>query len=64
MKKTKVICTMGPNLDREDILRQLVNGGMDVARFNFSHGTYEEQKARMDLLSKARLTDHNERAGI
>lgn len=54
MKKTKIICTMGPNSDKEDILRQLVNGGMDVARFNFSHGTHEEQKARMDLLKKVR----------
>lgn len=45
---------MGPNVDDENIMRQLVRGGMDIARFNFSHGTYEEQKARMDLLKKVR----------
>lgn len=54
MKKTKIICTMGPNSDNEDVLRQLVDQGMDIARFNFSHGTHAEQKARMDLLKKVR----------
>ena len=50
MKKTKIICTMGPNTDNRQIMYDLVKNGMDVARFNFSHGDYEEQKARMDLL--------------
>ena len=45
-KKTKIICTMGPNSDNREIMKQLVLNGMDVARFNFSHGTHEEQKAR------------------
>ena len=45
MKKTKIICTMGPNSDDREVMKALVLGGMDVARFNFSHGTYEEQKA-------------------
>ena len=50
MRKTKIICTLGPATDKGDVLRQLVENGMDVARFNFSHGTHEEQKARMDKL--------------
>ena len=44
MKKTKIVCTMGPRSDDEDIMRALVREGMDVARFNFSHGDHEEQK--------------------
>ncbi len=54
MKKTKVICTLGPTTDEEEVMRSLVRRGMDVARFNFSHGTHEEQKARMDKLKKVR----------
>lgn len=53
-KKTKIICTMGPNTDDEELLEKLILEGMDVARFNFSHGTYEEQKHRMDSLKKIR----------
>ena len=51
MKKTKIICTMGPNADNVETLRALVANGMDIARFNFSHG---EQKNRMDLLKSVR----------
>ncbi len=54
MKKTKIICTMGPRTDEDGIMRKLVRSGMDVARFNFSHGTHEEQKRRMDLLKQIR----------
>ena len=54
MKRTKIICTMGPNTDNEDLMRKLMKAGMDIARFNFSHGDHEEQKARMDLLKKVR----------
>ena len=54
MRKTKVICTMGPNTDIESNMRELVKNGMNIARFNFSHGDYEEQKNRMDLLKKVR----------
>ena len=50
MRKTKIVCTMGPNTDIESNMRALVANGMDVARFNFSHGDYEEQKSRMNLL--------------
>ena len=54
MKKTKIICTMGPNADKRETLKALVENGMDVARFNFSHGDHEEQKARFDLLKSVR----------
>ena len=50
MKKTKIICTMGPNTDDKEIMRQLVLNGMDVARFNFSHGDHEEHKKRFQLM--------------
>lgn len=45
---------MGPNSDNDETLRALVESGMDIARFNFSHGTHEEQKARMDHLKQVR----------
>lgn len=54
MKRTKIICTMGPAADRENVMRDLIRAGMDVARFNFSHGDYEEQKGRMDRLKALR----------
>lgn len=54
MKKTKIICTMGPNADDRELLKALATSGMDIARFNFSHGTHEEQKARFDLLKSVR----------
>lgn len=54
MKKTKIVCTMGPNSNDENIMRQLVKEGMDIARFNFSHGSHDEQKGRMDMLKKIR----------
>ena len=56
MRKTKIVCTLGPATDVEGVLEKLVKNGMDVARFNFSHGSYEEQKERMDLLKKLRKT--------
>ena len=58
MKKTKVICTMGPNSNDKEMMRALIKNGMDVARFNFSHGTHEEQKARMDMLKVLREEEH------
>ena len=50
MKKTKIICTMGPNSDDREVMKQLLLNGMDVARFNFSHGTHDEQRARYKQL--------------
>ena len=54
MKKTKVVCTMGPNTNDRELMKALIQNGMDVARFNFSHGDHEEQKGRMDLLKQLR----------
>ena len=54
MRRTKIICTLGPATDREGILEQLAIEGMDVARFNFSHGSHEEQKGRLDKLKEIR----------
>ena len=54
MRKTKVICTIGPASDNEDILRQMMKAGMNVARCNFSHGNHEQHKARMDMIKRVR----------
>ncbi len=54
MRKTKIICTMGPATDDSEVLKRLIMAGMNVARLNFSHGTHEEQKARMDAIKAAR----------
>lgn len=54
MRRTKIICTLGPSTDKGDILETLVREGMDVARFNFSHGTHPEQKERLDKLKEIR----------
>ena len=58
MKKTKVVCTMGPNTNDKEVMRKLIQNGMDVARFNFSHGDHEEQKFRMYLLKELREEEH------
>lgn len=54
MRKTKIICTLGPSTDNPEILEQLVEEGMNVARFNFSHGTHEIQKKRLAQLKEIR----------
>ena len=58
MKKTKVVCTMGPNTNDRELMRKLIQNGMDVARFNFSHGDHEEQNGRMDMLQELREEEH------
>ena len=54
MRKTKIICTLGPSTDKDGVLRELIANGMSVARFNFSHGSHEEHKGRLDLLKSLR----------
>lgn len=54
MKRTKIICTMGPNTNDPALMRALAENGMDVARFNFSHGDYEEQRTRLEALKSIR----------
>lgn len=50
MRKTKIVCTLGPATDNGDILRQLMLGGMNVCRFNFSHGDHPSHKKRLDAV--------------
>ena len=58
MRKTKIVCTLGPATDRDGVLRELLLAGMDVARFNFSHGSHEEHKGRLDALKALREELH------
>ena len=54
MRKTKIICTLGPSTDKEGVLRDLIANGMNVARFNFSHGSHEEHLGRLEQLKALR----------
>ncbi len=54
LKRTKIVCTLGPASQNEEILTQLVENGLNVCRMNFSHGSHEEHKGRMDLVKKVR----------
>ncbi|MCR5835251.1 MAG: pyruvate kinase [Lachnospiraceae bacterium] len=54
MRKTKIICTIGPASENEEILTRMCMAGMNVARLNFSHGTHEEHQTKIDLIKKVR----------
>lgn len=54
MRKTKIICTLGPACDNDNMLKNMIKHGLDCARLNFSHGTHEEQKVRMDRVKRIR----------
>ncbi len=54
MRKTKIVCTIGPASETEEIMKGLCKAGMNVARLNFSHSTYEEHQRRIDLIKKVR----------
>ena len=54
MRKTKIVCTLGPATDKEGVLREMMLSGMNVARFNFSHGTHPEHKVRLDAVKALR----------
>jgi len=54
MRKTKIICTLGPSTDNENVVREMMLSGMNVARFNFSHQTHPEHKKRLDMVVKLR----------
>ena len=54
MRKTKIVCTIGPASENEKEFRELVLNGLNVARLNFSHGTHEEHKAKIDVIKRVR----------
>ena len=54
MRKTKIVCTLGPATDSEEILKELMLEGMNVARINFSHGNYQDQEDRINMFKKVR----------
>ena len=54
IKRTKIVCTLGPASQSEDVLRELILNGLNVCRFNFSHGSHEEHKGRIDMVKKVR----------
>ena len=54
LRKTKIVCTMGPASLKENVLEQMLKNGMNIARFNFSHGTHEYHKDGMELFRKVR----------
>ncbi len=54
MRKTKIICTIGPASESEEVLTQMCEAGMNVARLNFSHGTHEEHQAKIDTIRRVR----------
>lgn len=54
MRKTKIVCTLGPATNDVEIMKQLIQNGMDAARINFSHGTYETHAETIAKLKQAR----------
>ena len=54
IRKTKIICTIGPAVDNPEMLEELMKAGMNVARINFSHGNYEDQKDRIETIKKSK----------
>ena len=55
MGKTKIICTLGPASDSKEVMIKLIDSGMDISRHNFSHGSYEENGRKINLVKELRL---------
>ena len=51
-RKTKIVCSIGPACDNDDTIREMIKAGMNIARFNFSHGTYDWHKQAMDRVRR------------
>ena len=54
MKKTKIVCTIGPKTESEEMLTKMLEAGMNVARLNFSHGTHEEHRKTIETFRRVR----------
>ena len=54
-KRTKIVCTMGPACDSDETIREMIKAGMNVARFNFSHGSYDEHHGRIERVRLRKL---------
>jgi pyruvate kinase len=54
LKKTKIVCTLGPACETKEIIEQMVADGMNVVRLNFSHGTHEEHLKRIEMIKQVR----------
>ena len=54
LKKTKIVCTLGPASSDEQVMRQMLEAGMNVARLNFSHGSHEEHREKIETFRKVR----------
>ena len=54
MRRTKIVCTLGPSTDDYAVLKAMARAGMNVARLNFSHGNYDEHRRRIDMVKRAR----------
>ena len=63
MRKTKIICTIGPASSKKEVIEKMIDAGMNVARFNFSHSSHEEQKVLMDLV-KETANEKNKAVGL
>ena len=58
MRKTKIVCTIGPSSEKPEVFREMCLNGLNVARLNFSHGTHEEHQKKIDMIKARRHAGH------